>query len=99
VNVLVATDVAARGIHVDDITLVIQADAPDEYKTYLHRSGRTGRAGKEGVVVTIIPKARQRRMTELLARAEIEADYVSARPGDEIIEELAGHMTNAKLTA
>ncbi|MFU8946792.1 DEAD/DEAH box helicase [Mycetocola zhadangensis] len=99
VNVLVATDVAARGIHVDDITLVIQADAPDEYKTYLHRSGRTGRAGKEGVVVTIIPKARQRRMTELLGRAEIEADYVSARPGDEIIEELAGHMTNAKLTA
>ncbi|MCP2031517.1 superfamily II DNA/RNA helicase [Okibacterium sp. HSC-33S16] len=99
VNVLVATDVAARGIHVDDITLVIQADAPDEYKTYLHRSGRTGRAGKEGVVVTIIPKARQRRMTELLGRAEIEADYVNARPGDEIIEELAGHMTNAKLTA
>ncbi len=41
VNVLVATDVAARGIHVDDIDLVIQADAPDEYKTYLHRSGRT----------------------------------------------------------
>ena len=48
VDVLVATDVAARGIHVDDITLVIQADAPDEYKAYLHRSGRTGRAGKEG---------------------------------------------------
>ena len=48
VNVLVATDVAARGIHVDDIALVIQADAPDEYKTYLHRSGRTGRAGKSG---------------------------------------------------
>ncbi|GGE92018.1 DEAD/DEAH box helicase [Mycetocola zhadangensis] len=99
VNVLVATDVAARGIHVDDITLVIQADAPDEYKTYLHRSGRTGRAGKVGTVVTIIPKARQRRMTDLLGRAEIEADYVQARPGDEIIEELAGRMTNAKLTA
>ncbi|MET4637616.1 DEAD/DEAH box helicase [Mycetocola sp. 2940] len=98
VNVLVATDVAARGIHVDDITLVIQADAPDEYKTYLHRSGRTGRAGKEGMVVTLIPKARQRRMTDLLGRAEIEADYVNARPGDEIVEEIAGRMTNAKLT-
>ena len=48
VNVLVATDVAARGIHVDDIDLVVQADAPDEYKTYLHRSGRTGRAGRSG---------------------------------------------------
>ena len=43
-----------RGIHVDDITLVIQADAPDEYKTYLHRSGRTGRAGNNGRVVTVI---------------------------------------------
>jgi superfamily II DNA/RNA helicase len=53
--VLVATDVAARGIHVDDIDLVIQADAPDEYKTYLHRSGRTGRAGRVGTVATLIP--------------------------------------------
>ena len=99
VKVLVATDVAARGIHVDDITLVVQADAPDEYKTYLHRSGRTGRAGKEGVVVTLIPRSRQRRMTELLGRAEIEADFVEARPGDDIIEGLAGRMTLADITA
>ncbi len=83
VNVLVATDVAARGIHVDDISLVIQADPPDEYKTYLHRSGRTGRAGKQGTVVTLITKPRRHRMEELLTRAEIEADFVSARPGDE----------------
>ena len=53
VNVLVATDVAARGIHVDDISLVIQADAPEEYKTYLHRSGRTGRAGKVGATAEV----------------------------------------------
>ncbi|WP_374009416.1 DEAD/DEAH box helicase [Leifsonia sp. LS-T14] len=85
VNVLVATDVAARGIHVDDIDLVIQADAPDEYKTYLHRSGRTGRAGKQGTVVTLIPKQRQRRMTELLGRAEIAADFVPAAPGDDVL--------------
>jgi superfamily II DNA/RNA helicase len=89
VNVLVATDVAARGIHVDDIDLVIQADAPDEYKTYLHRSGRTGRAGKTGTVVTLIPKQRKRRMDELLDRAEIEASYMSAGPGDAAIAELA----------
>jgi len=89
VNVLVATDVAARGIHVDDIDLVIQADAPDEYKTYLHRSGRTGRAGKQGTVVTLIPRQRQRRMTELLGRAEIEADFVPAIPGDQLITDLA----------
>ncbi|MGO4689605.1 DEAD/DEAH box helicase [Glaciibacter sp. 2TAF33] len=89
VNVLVATDVAARGIHVDDIDLVIQADAPDEYKTYLHRSGRTGRAGKAGTVVTLIPKQRRRRMDELLGRAEIEASFASAIPGDSAVTELA----------
>jgi superfamily II DNA/RNA helicase len=88
VDVLVATDVAARGIHVDDIDLVIQADAPDEYKTYLHRSGRTGRAGRAGTVVTIVPKTRQRRMAELLGRADIEAEMVLVRPGDAIIDEL-----------
>ncbi|MET1019060.1 MAG: DEAD/DEAH box helicase [Microterricola sp.] len=91
VSVLVATDVAARGIHVDDIDLVIQADAPDEYKTYLHRSGRTGRAGKQGIVVTLIPKQRQRRMAELLERAEIEADFVVSFPGDELVSQIAGH--------
>ncbi|WP_394769294.1 DEAD/DEAH box helicase [Lacisediminihabitans sp.] len=89
VNVLVATDVAARGIHVDDISLVIQADAPDEYKTYLHRSGRTGRAGKVGTVVTLISKARRRRMDELLGRAEIKASVEMAAPGDRVIGELA----------
>ncbi|MCU1527146.1 MAG: helicase, partial [Frondihabitans sp.] len=89
VNVLVATDVAARGIHVDDIELVIQADAPDEYKTYLHRSGRTGRAGKEGTVVTLITRARRRRMADLLDRAEIEAEMVDVRPGDALIDQLA----------
>ena len=86
VNVLVATDVAARGIHVDDIDLVIQADAPDEYKTYLHRSGRTGRAGKNGRVVTLITRQRQRRMNEMLERAEIHAPFEPARAGDDTIE-------------
>ncbi|GMA28726.1 hypothetical protein GCM10025874_19790 [Arenivirga flava] len=95
VNVLVATDVAARGIHVDDITLVIQADAPDEYKTYLHRSGRTGRAGREGTVVTLVPHNRQRRTKELLERAEIEAEFVPVTPGDELIESLAAQVAPA----
>ncbi len=89
VNVLVATDVAARGIHVDDISLVIQADAPEEYKTYLHRSGRTGRAGKVGTVVTLINRNRRRKMDELLGRAEIEATSVYAAPGDAVLDELA----------
>jgi superfamily II DNA/RNA helicase len=89
VDALVATDVAARGIHVDDITLVIQADAPDEYKAYLHRSGRTGRAGKEGLVVTLVPRNRRRRTEELLARADITAEWISVAPGEAILAELA----------
>jgi superfamily II DNA/RNA helicase len=89
VNVLVATDVAARGIHVDDISLVIQADAPEEYKTYLHRSGRTGRAGKVGTVVTLIPRARRRKMDELLGRADIKAEMINVAPGDKALDDLA----------
>ncbi|PZE59631.1 DEAD/DEAH box helicase [Curtobacterium sp. MCLR17_044] len=89
VNVLVATDVAARGIHVDDVSLVVQADAPDDYKAYMHRSGRTGRAGKEGTVVTIVPRGRIRKIEGILERAEIEADLVQAAPGDGIVSELA----------
>lgn len=92
VRVLVATDVAARGIHVDDIDLVVQADAPDEYKTYLHRSGRTGRAGRAGRVVTLITRQRRRRMTEMLDRAEIEAPFEDARIGDDVLEEIAGRQ-------
>ncbi|RXZ50011.1 DEAD/DEAH box helicase, partial [Agromyces binzhouensis] len=99
VDVLVATDVAARGIHVDDIDLVIQADAPDEYKTYLHRSGRTGRAGREGRVVTLIPRNRQRRLAELLDRAEIEVDFEDVRLGDELLADLGPIRTAAPAAA
>ena len=53
-RVLVATDVAARGVHVDDVELVIHVDPPMEHKAYLHRSGRTARAGAEGTVVTLV---------------------------------------------
>ena len=90
VRVLVATDVAARGIHVDDVALVIQVDPPEEYKTYLHRSGRTGRAGKEGVVITLIPRSKRRKVEDLLRRAERDAKITDVRPGSELIEELAG---------
>ena len=89
VKVLVATDVAARGIHVDDISLVIQADPPDEYKTYMHRSGRTGRAGKHGTVVTLVNRSRRRRMEELLDRAEVTATVQPAAAGDVLLDELA----------
>ena len=78
----------------NDIDLVIQADAPDEYKTYLHRSGRTGRAGRSGTVVTLITRQRRRKMTEMLDRAEIDAPFDDVRPGDDLIEELTGRQAS-----
>ena len=89
-RVLVATDVAARGIHVDDVALVIQLDPPQEYKTYLHRSGRTGRAGKEGTVATLIPRGRRRKMEDLLNRADRDSLFTEVRPSSELLEQLAG---------
>ncbi len=67
VRVLVATDIAARGIHVDDITLVVHVDPPAEHKAYLHRSGRTARAGAGGDVVTVA-RPEQQAEVALLAR-------------------------------
>ena len=73
VRVLVATDVAARGVHVDDVELVVHVDPPMEHKSYLHRSGRTARAGAEGIVVTVALDAQRRDVTDLLRKAQITA--------------------------
>jgi superfamily II DNA/RNA helicase len=82
-DVLVATDVAARGLHVDDIALVVQADPPDNHKAYLHRSGRTGRAGRSGVVMTVIPRTRQKKTRRMLDEAGIKPQsVVNFSPGD-----------------
>ena len=70
-TVLVATDIAARGIHVDDVTLVIHADPPSEHKAYLHRSGRTARAGNEGVVVTLMTSDQTKDVRDLTRAAGI----------------------------
>ena len=78
---------------------MIQADAPDEYKAYLHRSGRTGRAGRAGTVVTLVPRNRRRKTEDLLQRAEIEAEWTSVRPGDDVIRELAEGRAQAGASA
>ena len=70
-KVLVATDVAARGVHVDNVELVIHVDPPMEHKAYLHRSGRTARAGSEGDVVTICLPAQKQDLKTLLRKAAI----------------------------
>jgi superfamily II DNA/RNA helicase len=69
---LVATDIAARGIHVDNVALVIHADPPSEHKAYLHRSGRTARAGNDGIVVTLMTSEQSRDVRDLTRRAGIK---------------------------
>jgi superfamily II DNA/RNA helicase len=69
---LVATDIAARGIHVDDISLVVHADPPAEHKAYLHRSGRTARAGNAGTVVTLMTSDQVRDVRDLTRAAGIK---------------------------
>jgi superfamily II DNA/RNA helicase len=89
VTTLVATDIAARGIHVDDIRLVIHADPPVEHKAYLHRSGRTARAGAQGTVVTLMTDKQVAEVRELTRKAGISAATVRLGPGDPRLTELA----------
>jgi superfamily II DNA/RNA helicase len=86
---LVATDIAARGIHVDDVALVIHADPPAEHKAYLHRSGRTARAGATGTVVTLMTDGQVAEVRELTRRAGIKAVTTRLRPGDALLRSLA----------
>ncbi|MBN2177214.1 MAG: DEAD/DEAH box helicase [Demequinaceae bacterium] len=86
VRVLVATDVAARGVHVDDVALVVHVDPPVEHKSYLHRSGRTARAGNAGDVVTLVLPEQRRDTAHLLKKASIavtpqRVDALSAAVG------------------
>jgi superfamily II DNA/RNA helicase len=86
---LVATDIAARGIHVDDIALVIHADPPVEHKAYLHRSGRTARAGAQGTVITLMTDDQQGDVRDLTRRAGIKPTTTRTRPGDAVLADLA----------
>jgi superfamily II DNA/RNA helicase len=86
---LVATDIAARGIHVDDVRLVIHADPPVEHKAYLHRSGRTARAGASGTVVTLMTDAQVRDVRDLTRKAGIKPTTTQLGPGHPLLAELA----------
>jgi len=83
-RVCVATDVAARGIDIPDLDLVIHAEMPNNRETLQHRSGRTGRAGRKGVCVILVPHPRRRRVEMLLKSANIEAIWQSAPTAEEI---------------
>lgn len=74
--VLVATDIAARGIDIHDVSLVVHIDPPAEHKTYLHRAGRTARAGTSGVVVTLVIEEQRAEVDALMRKAQVEAEEV-----------------------
>jgi superfamily II DNA/RNA helicase len=86
---LVATDIAARGIHVDEVSLVVHADPPVEHKAYLHRSGRTARAGGAGTVVTLMTDAQVEEVRALIRKARITATTDRVAVGNPLIETLA----------
>jgi superfamily II DNA/RNA helicase len=103
VRVLVATDVAARGVHVDEVELVVHVDPPMEHKAYLHRSGRTARAGAAGTVVTVAIPSQRRDVTDLLRKAGIAAPLeqvtAEAAPIAELVGERAEHVRPAPVQA
>jgi superfamily II DNA/RNA helicase len=88
-RVLVATDVAARGIHVDDVDLVVQFDPPNDHKDYLHRSGRTARAGAAGTVVALVEHGQVRELQRLHQAAGVTADRHDVVTGHQVVRRLA----------
>ena len=86
--VLVATDVAARGIHVDDVDVVIHYDPPEDHKAYLHRSGRTARAGEEGLVVTLVLWDQELEVKRLMKRLGLEQPLTEMFSNDKRLADL-----------
>ncbi|MCZ7414791.1 MULTISPECIES: DEAD/DEAH box helicase [unclassified Streptomyces] len=90
VSVLVATNVAARGIHVDSLDLVVNVDPPIDHKDYLHRSGRTARAGESGSVVTLVTPEQRRTVSRVMAMASITPRTTQVRAGSEALRRITG---------
>ncbi|WP_082097153.1 DEAD/DEAH box helicase [Demequina silvatica] len=92
VRVLVATDVAARGVHVDGVELVVHVDPPAEHKAYLHRSGRTARAGSAGDVVTVVTPEQRRETQQLLRKANITVKPQEVSAASSQVTRLVGEV-------
>ncbi|WP_438483904.1 DEAD/DEAH box helicase [Streptomyces sp. S186] len=90
VTALVATNVAARGIHIDDLDLVVNVDPPTDHKDYLHRGGRTARAGGSGSVITLVLPDQKRDVTRLMSHAGIRPRTARIRSGDAELATLTG---------
>ncbi|MFD7940269.1 helicase-related protein, partial [Streptomyces sp. NPDC059755] len=93
VTVLVATNVAARGIHVDNLDLVVNVDPPSDPKDYLHRGGRTARAGESGSVVTLVTPDQRRGMSRLMVSAGITPQITQVRSGEAELSRVTGART------
>ena len=91
-RVLVATDIAARGVHVDDVELVVHIDPPAEHKAYLHRSGRTARAGRAGDVVTVVLPEQRKETQALLRKAGITATAQQVAADSAAVLDLVGEI-------
>lgn len=91
--VLVATDIAARGIDVDDVSLVVHVDPPAEHKAYLHRAGRTARAGTSGTVVTLVMDDQAKEVSQLLRKAGVDAPEVRVAPLSDSLVTITGART------
>ncbi|PXY21839.1 RNA helicase [Prauserella coralliicola] len=98
-HVLVATDVAARGIHVDDVSLVVHVDPAADHKDYLHRAGRTARAGASGTVVTLVTRDQRRTVRRMTDRAGVKPESANVRPGDEELARITGARTPSGVPA
>ncbi|WP_329445321.1 DEAD/DEAH box helicase [Streptomyces canus] len=90
VTVLVATNVAARGLHIDDLDLVVNVDPPTDAKDYLHRAGRTARAGESGKVVTLVLSGQRRETSRVMAEAGIEPTVTKVRSGEAELSRITG---------
>ena len=88
--VLVATDIAARGIDINDVSLVVHVDPPAEHKAYLHRAGRTARAGTSGTVVTLVMDDQRQEVDKLLKKAGVDAREVRVTPMSEALVKITG---------
>ncbi|MEN3309681.1 MAG: hypothetical protein V7603_5883 [Micromonosporaceae bacterium] len=90
VNALVATDVAARGIHIEDLDLVVNVDPPADAKDYLHRAGRTARAGRSGTVVTLVLPEQRQDTSRLVAATGVAARSTRVGPADPELTRITG---------
>eukprot|EP00892_Ulva_mutabilis_P009859 jgi/Ulvmu1/7245/UM035_0032.1 len=98
-HVLVATDVAARGLDVNNVDLVVHWDVPQDSETYLHRSGRTGRAGNKGTAIMMIAQRDKGRVAEIIRGTKVDLDLIRPPTPQAVLESVAGNIEQSLVSA